>query len=96
MSNLRIAKIIALIFQVVLAIPVLGGSIVILSGYSALGAAFVIHLVVFILALKNNGAKLGSIFGIVTSLIAWIPGIGWLFHTITAVFYAVEVLTRRE
>ncbi|MFC4355208.1 hypothetical protein ACFO0S_09130 [Chryseomicrobium palamuruense] len=96
MSNLRVAKIIALIFEVVLAIPILGGSIVIMSGYSALGVAFIIHLVVFILALKMHGAKLGSIFGMVTSLIAWIPGIGWLFHTITAIVYAVEVLTRKE
>jgi len=96
MSNLRVAKIIALIFQVILAIPILGGTIVLSTGYGALGLGFIIHVVVFVLALKSNGAKLGSIFGMVTNLIAWIPFVGWAFHTITAVIYALEVLTRKE
>lgn len=96
MSNLRVAKIIALIFQVIIAIPILGGTIVISTGYGALVLGFVIHAVVLVLALKNNGAKLGAIFGMVTSVIAWIPFVGWAFHTITAVIYALEVLTRKE
>lgn len=96
MSNLRLAKIIALIFEAALAVPLIGGTIVIGTGYAVLGVAFFIHLVVFILSLKLYGAKLGSILGMVTSVIAWIPVIGWLFHAITAIVYAIEVLAKKE
>lgn len=96
MSTLKVAKVVALIYQAVLAIPFLGGSIVLFSGWGALGLGFVIHAIVFILALKMGGAKIASIIGMITSIVAVIPGVGWLMHLITTIAYAIELLTRKE
>lgn len=96
MSTLKVAKVVALIYQAVLAIPFLGGSIVLFSGWGALGLGFVIHAIVFILALKSGGAKIASIIGMITSIVAVIPGIGWLMHLVTTIAYAIELLTRKE
>jgi len=96
MSNLRVVKIVALLYQVILAVPLLGGAIVVSTGWQALTVAFFIHLIVFILALKNNGAKLASILGMITSVLAWIPVVGWALHTITALLYAYEVFIRNK
>lgn len=96
MSNLRLAKIVAFILELALAIPFIGGTIVLSTGYTVLGVAFVVHVIVFILALKLYGSKAGSVLGIVTSLLAWIPLVGWALHAITAVVYGIELLTKRE
>ncbi|PJK17124.1 hypothetical protein CQS04_08220 [Chryseomicrobium excrementi] len=96
MSTLKVAKVVALIYQAVLAIPFVGGSIVLSTGWGALGLGFVIHAIVFILALKSNGAKVASIIGMVTNALAWIPLFGWFMHLVTAVAYGLELLTRKE
>ena len=96
MSTLKVAKVVALIYQAVLAIPFVGGSIVLSSGWGALGLGFVIHAIVFILALKSGGAKVASIIGMVTNALAWIPILGWFMHLVTAVAYVIELLTRKE
>ena len=67
-----------------LAIPLIGGGFVISTGYSALGVMFVLHAITLFFCFREYSPKTGSILGIITSLIAWIPGIGWGFHLITA------------
>ncbi|WP_083553659.1 hypothetical protein [Planococcus versutus] len=67
-----------------LAIPLIGGGFVISTGYSVLGVMFVLHAITLFFSFREYSPKSGSILGVITSTIAWIPGIGWVFHLITA------------
>ncbi|MNW13908.1 hypothetical protein D3C71_2119840 [compost metagenome] len=60
------------------------------SGYSVLGFMFIFHLITLILSLKNNESIYGSVLGIVTSLLAWIPIVGWVLHLITGILLMVS------
>lgn len=77
-------------FEIILAIPFLGATIVVFSGYSVLGFMFIFHLITLILSLKNNESIYGSVLGIVTSLLAWIPFVGWVLHLITGILLMVS------
>jgi len=57
------------LFEIILAIPILGAAIVVFSGYSVLGFMFIFHLITLILSSKNNESIYGSVLGIVTSFI---------------------------
>ncbi|AIY04787.1 hypothetical protein Plano_0822 [Planococcus sp. PAMC 21323] len=67
-----------------LAIPLIGGGFVISTGYTALGVMFVLHAITLFFCFREYSPKAGSILGVITSTIAWIPGVGWVFHLITA------------
>ncbi|MDQ0297922.1 putative membrane protein [Salibacterium salarium] len=88
-----LAKFISGGYEALLAIPLIGGSIVLFSGYSALGIALTLHIITFIIAYVYRTAKTPSVFGIITSLIAGIPVIGWLLHTITAILLLVSAVS---
>lgn len=90
MSASRALKWIIGSFEIILAIPILGAAIVIGTGYSALGLMFILHLVTLILSSKNQESIYGSVLGIVTSLLAWIPFVGWVLHLITGILLMVS------
>lgn len=73
-----------------LAIPVIGGSVVLSTGYSVLGVMFVLHAITLFFAFREYSPKSGSILGLVTSALAWIPLLGWAMHLVTA---AVLIIT---
>ncbi|CAM3865264.1 hypothetical protein [Alkalicoccus chagannorensis] len=77
-------------YEALLALPFIGGSIVVFSGYSALGIALTLHIVTLLIALTFRTGKLPSVFGIVTSLLAWIPVVGWFLHAIAAVLLLIS------
>lgn len=83
------------LLELFLAIPLLGGSIVISSAYVALGVMLVLHIVTFVVASNHGGAKAGSILGIITSCLAWIPFVGWILHLLTAIFLMVDAARNR-
>ncbi|MGE6631973.1 hypothetical protein [Bacillus sp. NPDC077027] len=85
MSISRILKWITGIFEACLAIPVIGGIFVISHGYSPLMFMLILHIITLILSKKDTGFSIGSIFGIVTSCLAWIPILGFILHIVTAV-----------
>ena len=68
-----------------LAIPFIGGGFVISTGYTALGVMFVLHAVTLFFCFREFSPKSGPILGLITSLLAWIPLIGWALHLITAI-----------
>ncbi|MBY3622375.1 hypothetical protein HGO21_22925 [Acinetobacter sp. CUI P1] len=90
MSTSKAMKWITGSFEIILAIPILGAAIVVFSGYSVLGFMFIFHLITLILSLKNNESIYGSVLGIVTSLLAWIPIVGWVLHLITGILLMVS------
>lgn len=90
MSSSRVMKIITGLFEAVLAIPVLGALIVIGFGYIPLAIMLVLHIVTLILTNKDKGAFAGSVLGIVTSCVAWIPFVGWVMHLASAIVLFVN------
>ncbi|PRO67299.1 hypothetical protein [Alkalicoccus urumqiensis] len=73
-------------FEALLAIPFIGGSIVVFSGYSALSIALVLHIITLLIAFTYRTAKLPSVSGLVAVFLGWIPVVGWILHTIAAVW----------
>jgi hypothetical protein len=50
----------------------------------------VLHIITLVLTKKDGGKTTGSILGIVTSCIAWIPVIGMIMHILSAVFLMID------
>jgi hypothetical protein len=93
LSDSRLSKAMKLltgVMEAVLAIPVLGGLIVIASAYWVLVIMCVLHAVTLMIAVKQHDSYYGSVMGIVTSMLAWVPFLGWLLHLLTAVLLLVS------
>ena len=76
--------------EAALAIPFIGGGFVVSTGYTALGVMFVLHAVTLFFCFREYSPKSGSILGIITSLLAWIPLIGWALHLLTAIVLIIS------
>lgn len=90
MSSSRIMKWITGGLEALLAIPLVGGTIVIGFYYIPLVVMLILHIITLVMSIRQNGTIYGSVLGIVTSLIAWIPFVGWVMHVITAIFLMVS------
>ncbi|WP_163969537.1 hypothetical protein [Oceanobacillus halotolerans] len=86
MSASRVLKWVTGGLEALLGIPILGGSIVVGFYWTPLGIMLVLHIVTLILTTKDEGKITGSILGIVTSCIGWIPFVGWILHILSAIF----------
>lgn len=75
--------------ELFLAIPVLGGLLVVNSAYTILFFMLIFHIVTLVLSVTNRESYYGSILGIVTSVIGWIPIVGWLMHLISGIFLMI-------
>lgn len=84
------------IIEAILGFPVLGGMIVVLSGYTLLFATLILHIVTLVLCSQHNKPIIGSVFGIVTSVLAWIPILGMIMHLTTAVFLFIAVSKKEQ
>ncbi|MFH1054194.1 MAG: hypothetical protein V1740_07280 [Candidatus Woesearchaeota archaeon] len=45
----------------------------------------VLHIVTLVLCNKAKAKRSGSILGIITSVLGWIPFVGWGLHVATAI-----------
>jgi len=82
------------VLELFLAIPILGGAIVIGLYWVPLGIMFILHLITLLLSIRNKEAAYGSVVGIITSLVAWIPFIGWMMHLITAILLIISAVVK--
>ncbi|MBM6619190.1 hypothetical protein [Bacillus suaedaesalsae] len=73
-----------------LGIPVIGGAVVLSLAWTPLFFMLILHIVTLVLCSKENEKKHGSILGIVTSAIGWIPVVGMIMHIVTAVVLMVD------
>lgn len=89
MSASRILKWVSGGLEALLGIPVLGGMIVMGGGYAPLAIMLVIHIVTLVLTNNDKGDKVGSILGVVTSCLAWIPFVGMVLHILSAIFLMI-------
>ncbi|WP_040949522.1 hypothetical protein [Gorillibacterium massiliense] len=88
-----LGKWIAFAFEAILAIPILGGLIIVGNGYTPLIIGFFLHIIVLFFSLKERASGLGNVAGIITAILGWIPFVGWLLHCISAVILFLEALT---
>jgi hypothetical protein len=80
-------------YEAFLALPFIGGAFVVAHAWAPLGVAFLLHAIAVIILLRERGPVIGNAVGIVTSVVALIPFVGWIMHAITAVILLVEGLT---
>lgn len=86
----RILKWVSGGLEALLGVPIVGASIVIGGLYVPLAIMLALHIVTLIFSRKDGGKIIGSILGIITSVIAWIPFVGMVMHIITAVFLMID------
>lgn len=84
LSVSRILKWITGVFEALLGIPVLGGWYILSNLWAPLLVMLILHIITLVLTRKDHGSGIGSIIGIVTSIIGWIPIVGMIMHLITA------------
>ncbi|TLS37017.1 hypothetical protein [Pseudalkalibacillus caeni] len=80
--------------EALLGIPFIGGSLVLGFLWTPLLAMLVLHIVTLLFSFREETNKHGSILGIVTSCLAWIPFVGMIMHIITAVILMVDAAKR--
>ncbi|WP_313801706.1 hypothetical protein [Cytobacillus sp.] len=90
MSPSRILKWLTGALEAILGIPVLGATIIVSLAWIPLAIMLVLHIITLVLTKKDGGASVGSILGIVTSCIAWIPFVGMIMHILSAIFLMID------
>lgn len=94
-----ILSLLALVLEGTMAIPVLGGTLVIASAYILLIVAFIVHAGVLTVRIldkgKDGGSYVSPIFGLVTSVLAWIPFVGFAMHVVTFILYIIDFAKKR-
>ncbi len=68
-----------------LGIPFFGGLFIISQGWIPLFVMLILHIITLLLTSKDGGANGGSILGIITSCVGWVPILGMIMHIITAI-----------
>lgn len=71
-------------------IPVVGGTIIIGLAWIPLGLMFILHIVTLVFSVMEDKKFHGSIVGIVTSCIGWIPIIGMIMHIVSAILLLID------
>ncbi|SDJ11211.1 hypothetical protein [Natribacillus halophilus] len=72
------------------AIPFIGGTIILSLNWTPLIIMLVLHIITLLLSISEGKTKHGSILGIITSCVGFIPGVGWTMHTITAILLLID------
>ncbi|GGH88853.1 hypothetical protein JOD43_004376 [Pullulanibacillus pueri] len=91
-STARILRLITCILEAILAIPIFGGSVILLFSYVPLGIMLVLHIITLIFSTNTNETKAGSIIGIITSVLGWIPFVGWALHLVSAIVLLIGTI----
>lgn len=90
MSFAKILKWGLFAYEAFLAIPIIGGTFIVANGWVPLWIALILHLVAFFVSKQAKISAVGNGIGMVTSLLGFIPVVGWFFHCITAIILLVE------
>ncbi|GGO02581.1 hypothetical protein [Saccharibacillus kuerlensis] len=82
------------LFELILGLPLLGGMVVMGSGWGITAVMFVLHTVTLLLSLQHRQSFYGSAAGIVTCLLVSVPIAGMFGHWVTAVLLLVSMVDR--
>ncbi|MGO4375131.1 hypothetical protein AB4Z21_31125 [Paenibacillus sp. MCAF20] len=86
MKTVRIILWITGLCEALLGVPVIGGLLVLMSGYSFLIYMLIAHIVALIICVKYKRPIYSSVLGIAASALGWIPFLGMTLHIVAAVF----------
>lgn len=89
-------QLVGAIYETILAIPIVGGMIIMGWYWIPLVLAVVYHSITLVYTMKENGSKVGPILGVITGVIGVVPLLGWSMHVVTAVFLYVGALKPEE
>ncbi|MGX8176471.1 hypothetical protein ACWS7L_03140 [Exiguobacterium artemiae] len=89
-DSLRTLKWVSGGLEAMLGIPLLGGLIVIGTGYNALWLMLAFHIVVVVLTARAGRVSKGNIVGIVASTVGVIPVVGMLLHIAAAIVILLD------
>jgi predicted branched-subunit amino acid permease len=67
-----------------LGIPILGGLIIVGSGWAPLQFMFVLHLITLVVCVIQKEKFHGSVLGLITSVVGYLPFLGMAMHIVTA------------
>ncbi|MBN3554486.1 hypothetical protein JYA63_09430 [Fictibacillus nanhaiensis] len=84
MNISRLLKIITGGMEAFLGIPFLGGAIILASAWGPLQFMFVFHLITLIICIVQKERFTGSVLGLITSIVGYVPVIGMIMHIVTA------------
>lgn len=73
-----------------LGIPFIGGVFILTYTWTPLMVMLILHIITLVFSAKENENRYGSILGIVTSCLGWIPIVGMIMHIITAILLMVD------
>lgn len=90
MSPAKILKWVTGGLEALLGVPILGATIIISLLWTPLAIMLVLHIITLIFTKNEGGSGAGSILGIVTSCLAWIPFVGLIMHILSAIFLMIE------
>jgi predicted branched-subunit amino acid permease len=82
--------------EALLGIPILGGTLIIGLAWTPLIVMLILHIVTLVFSVRENEKKHGSILGIVTSCVAWVPFVGMTMHIITAIILMIDAYNARK
>ncbi|MFD2044824.1 hypothetical protein ACFSTA_14165 [Ornithinibacillus salinisoli] len=90
MSTSRIMKWVTGGLEAFLAIPIIGGTFILSLYWTPLFVMLILHIITLVLTRQDGGKTTGSILGIITSCIGWIPIVGMIMHTLSAIFLMIN------
>ncbi|MFF2481761.1 hypothetical protein [Paenibacillus sp. NPDC058071] len=96
METARTLKWVTGSLELVLGIPIMGGLIVMGFAYTPLFVMFVLHILTLIFSTQARTTIYGSIMGLITSLLAWIPILGMLMHLTSAILLMVSASSMKD
>jgi hypothetical protein len=96
MNISAVLKWLSFAYEGFLGIPIIGGAFILGFGWAPLGIAFILHLVTLIFSIRQGVGKVGSILGLVTSAIGFIPVLGMIMHIITALVLLVSAIMNNK
>lgn len=78
------------LYEAFLALPLIGGLFIIVNGWVPLAIAFLLHAVAIVILQRERKPIAGNVLGIITSILAFIPIVGWIMHGVTALILLME------
>ncbi len=92
MSISRIMQWVTGVAEALLGIPLIGGIYIFSNAWTPLFVMLLLHILTLILAKRDGRWIAGSVIGIITSVIAWIPIVGMVMHWISAIALIISGL----
>jgi hypothetical protein len=90
MTTSRVLKWVSGGIEAFLGIPFFGGMFIISLLWTPLVIMLGLHIVTLIVSRDDGVTSTGSILGIITSCVGWIPIVGMIMHIITAIFLMTD------